>query len=489
MGEQEYDGVVALYTTSINGGTPRELNPPPNFEVDTLSFAISPDGTHVLQYTQEWQGLDIYRLWNVPLDGSDPIKLYEGEVGLRTGVSQAFYYNTDGSYIYFIDTSEDLYAVSATGGQPTLIADNTNTNADLYYTSPDGTTLFYDTAVRNSAGGWDHTLYAKPFAGGEPILTLSSIALSQQDIHITSDGSRIVYRQGKNLLSRILATGEEVQLDQPAILGSSISTFVISPDDAYVVFFGVQEPGSAELYSVPIDGGAPVRLSQRFSDIMGSADTFTVTPDSQQVVYTPQGASHLFTVSITGGDPVQINREQRGELFSYEVLPDYKLTPDGERVIYISYDEDDAATDSDYHLYSAIVDVTDSTESSFELNPTTGAPGSFFTLSGTGFPSNAVLEVQIAGQNVGTVRTDPVGAFIAVISTSDSADPGIYTVLVTATSRNVALNAESQQAPRSYVLDPSEPLQPREPGLLGDALIAPVSDTNEYQVYLPLTTR
>jgi hypothetical protein len=59
------------------------------------------------------------------------------------------------------------------------------------------------------------------------------------------------------------------------------------------------------------------------------------------------------------------------------------------------------------------------------INYSTGAPGSYFTITGENFPASSNVEIYINGRNSGSVQSDPDGNF-SFLLTTDSADEGVY---------------------------------------------------------------
>jgi hypothetical protein len=66
----------------------------------------------------------------------------------------------------------------------------------------------------------------------------------------------------------------------------------------------------SELFSVPIDGGAPVRLNAPLAP-GGIVTDMEISPDSARVVYRADqdqdNVFELFSVPLAGGTPVQLN--------------------------------------------------------------------------------------------------------------------------------------------------------------------------------------
>lgn len=62
------------------------------------------------------------------------------------------------------------------------------------------------------------------------------------------------------------------------------------------------------------------------------------------------------------------------------------------------------------------------------LNYTSGAPGSYFTVTGSQFPPNSATTIAINGTTVGTIPTDASGGLIFLLETSSTTDEGYYGV-------------------------------------------------------------
>jgi len=109
----------------------------------------------------------------------------------------------------------------------------------------------------------------------------------------------------------------------------------MSADSAYVVYLVPPYAlGQAELYSVPIDGGAVIKLN---APLMGSSRgvwRFQIAPDGGSVIYggdvAETGQAELFRAPIIGGDNVRVN----GPLVEDGGVGDFAFTPDGHKVLY-----------------------------------------------------------------------------------------------------------------------------------------------------------
>jgi hypothetical protein len=110
------------------------------------------------------------------------------------------------------------------------------------------------------------------------------------------------------------------------------------------------------------------------------------------------------------------------------------------------------------------------------LNFTTGAPGSFFAASGTGFPANTTADVTVNGVALGVVSTDENGDCSFILSTAN-ADEGSYTVTVSA----------NPTASARFTLDWDDPVRPQEGA--GPILDVPEGIAFTDCVFLPIVMR
>jgi hypothetical protein len=110
------------------------------------------------------------------------------------------------------------------------------------------------------------------------------------------------------------------------------------------------------------------------------------------------------------------------------------------------------------------------------MNFASGAPGSFFTVTGTGFPENNTAVISANGQELGSVSSDVDGAFMFLLSTAD-ADEGLYFVTASV----------NPSATVSFTLDSDEPLRPQE----GDGSIfnIPAGIAFTESIFLPIILR
>jgi Tol biopolymer transport system component len=187
-----------------------------------------------------------------------------------------------------------------------------------------------------------------------------------QDYQISPDGNWVVYRADQDtdgvveLYSVPLSGGAPVKLNPPLPPGGDVSNFTMSPDSNWVVYMADQDTdGVLEFYSVPIEG--PASASVKLSGPMASgANEFwwfvvQISPDSSRVVYkvdqdTPR-VWELYSVPIEGpaSAGVKLNGPISGSGSAYS---DFVISPDGRRVVH--------ATPSDagfvYELHSVPIE-------------------------------------------------------------------------------------------------------------------------------------
>ena len=110
------------------------------------------------------------------------------------------------------------------------------------------------------------------------------------------------------------------------------------------------------------------------------------------------------------------------------------------------------------------------------INFSSGAPGSYFTITGSNFPPSSIATISINGNISGTVLTNSSGGFIFLLKTSLTTDEGFYRVTV-----SVNTSAGTQ-----FTLDAEDDVRPQE----GSETVFVVPDGIAYHVvYLPLIVK
>ena len=259
-------------------------------------------------------------------DGQTILYIHDGNTSLK---------NT----IYTMPIAGELSASNYTGlfaSNPNLVSPGDGNSNPIY--SSDGSTIFF---INNNAGfdggsvpifttspssfdprpDWDR-IYSVPAAGGTPTAVT---APGDGDIDaglfaVTPNGSAIVYAPDGPVLEGTDRGGIRPKLFSISSSGG-VSTEILIPAPAHDFTFARQievtsdgqnvlfiadydDLGKHELYSVPIAGGTPTRVSD---DLPWSGDvsSFALAPNGNQVAYVAgqnTGAnSELFLTPLTGG--------------------------------------------------------------------------------------------------------------------------------------------------------------------------------------------
>jgi Tol biopolymer transport system component len=187
------------------------------------------------------------------------------------------------------------------------------------------------------AEGEEATLYSVPLTGG----TARQLGDVQWTIYggyrydITSDGRYVLYHRESGIYIVPIDGGPSSRL-------VAADNYEISLDGRFVIAETVGEAGHTILLSVPLDGSAPITLGDGLSpgaepdpwpsDSRTASLTWTrdyrLTPDGRSVVYRTVDA--LFSVPIGGGTPVKLSSTPEPGMY----IHGYIITPDSQRVIY-----------------------------------------------------------------------------------------------------------------------------------------------------------
>jgi Tol biopolymer transport system component len=204
----------------------------------------------------------------------------------------------------------------------------------------------------------------------DPLVDGGSVASHR----ISADSTRVVYLAEQDtaglveLYSVPLTGGAAVKLNDPLVAGGNVGPFSISPDSTQVTYVADEDADDVtelELYSVPLIGGAAVRLHDRSTDggdvlvLRSGIDRSwlgpRITSDSRRVVYMageyPEGDTdgmfELYSVPLTGGTPIKLN----DPLAPGHGIWTFRVSPDSDLVVYLSGQVDEGALE----LYSVPV--------------------------------------------------------------------------------------------------------------------------------------
>jgi Tol biopolymer transport system component len=154
-----------------------------------------------------------------------------------------------------------------------------------------------------------------------------------------------------SLLTPQLALAAFIKLSGTMPTFGDVQDFQISPDGQYVVYRADQDTDEAiELYSVPMNGGIPVRLNGALPTGSDVADNYKISPDSSRVIYRADQQIdevwELYSVPLAG--PASAGVKLNGALVANGNVWKIEISPDSSRVIYLA----DQQTDGVLELYS-----------------------------------------------------------------------------------------------------------------------------------------
>jgi len=228
--------------------------------------------------------------------------------------------------------------------------------------SPNGQYAVYlqDAVIDNAPELWSVRLDGStaPERLSDPLVA----ANSDVTFAISPDSARVVYLVDQDTFGAIelysvpIAGGARVKLHPNLTSPRYVLNFLISPTSDLVFF--IQATGSSDLsfqlYSVPISGGTPVRLN---ADLAFDVDVegFRVNPAGTMVVYRAGwdsgGFWELFSVPATGPSDEVVKLSQTLPPAGGDVDPYFQISPNGTRVVYLA---DTTATGA-YNLYSVAI--------------------------------------------------------------------------------------------------------------------------------------
>lgn len=368
IGDHNVNNVNELFSVPIDGGTVTQLNPalPPGGSTGLFGFAISPDGSRVV-YSADQETNNVHEIFSVPIGGGPSVKL-NGTLPANGAIFQ-------------------------------------------FQITPDSTSVIY--RGDEVTGGIDE-LFQVPIAGG------TSTRISTPGVHafnyaISADSSTVVYQtstggQGlEELFSVPVAGGTVTQLNAPVPVGETVASFEVSNDGSTVIystgFIDADEAPNTALFSVPIGGGTPIKLTPEFPTGSGPSGG-DISPDSSFVVYeadkdTP-GVRELYGVSINGGPSTKLN----GPLVMGGDAGSVRFSSDSNWILYLA----DQETDEVDELYSLprealtppVVFIFSNDSSSAE----TGANDATFTVARTANNTSGPLTVKFDLTGSAALNTD-----------------------------------------------------------------------------------
>ena len=237
-------GPWRLWTVRPDGSSLRELTKAGDDEHD-VDPVFSPDAKQILLTSTRGGSTGV---WTVAADGSGAQRICDGD--------QAEW-SPDGKQIALRRKERIWIRQLATGQEKTLTPDDWPHCSGPAW-SPDGKRIAF--ACRWDAG---NALFLVDAAGGKPVSLYDKKGACEP--HWSSDGSRLVYETETHICT-IDPDGKKNRL--VTYFGGVQRYARFSPDGKSIVYCqGASERGPWELYTIPAQGGTPVRLTEGGSDM------------------------------------------------------------------------------------------------------------------------------------------------------------------------------------------------------------------------------
>ena len=325
-----------LFQVPVSGGTATQLNAPLIPDGGIVDFQLSSDGSRVV-YLADQDTDNVDELYSVPIAGGTPTRI-SGDLVDGGDVRFDFQLSSDGSRVVYradqdTDNVDELYSVPIAGGTPTRISGDLVDGGDVdfdFQLSSDGSRVVY-TADQDTDNVRE--LYSVPIEGGTPTRISGDLVDGgdvDSEFQLSSDGSRVVYSADQDtdnvfeLYSVPIAGGTPTRISGDLVDGGVVDFFgfLLSSDGTRVVYRADQDTDNVfELYSVPIVGGTPTRIS---GDLVDGGDVFgfQLSSDGSRVVYTADqdtdNVFELYSVPIAGGTPVKLAPQRFGQSVTNE---------------------------------------------------------------------------------------------------------------------------------------------------------------------------
>ena len=177
-------------------------------------------------------------------------------------------------------------------------------------------------------------LWAAPLVGSGPIaLTMDVCKLCGISYQVTPTGAEVVYLlTGWAIPDNLYRTNMEGVRQE---LATNVVDFAITLDGDRVVYIGCTDWPTTELFSIPIVGGSPTKLSGALVS-GGRVLDFKIAPNSQHVVYRADEAVDervdLFSAPVDGSE----TRVSLAVMISNGDVVDYQITPNSLGVVYLA---------------------------------------------------------------------------------------------------------------------------------------------------------
>jgi hypothetical protein len=388
------DAIDELFAIRRDGREAHRLSAPTP-PVDVISFLVSPDSRYVV-YEAELLSNGVRELWSVPIAGPSLTARLSPDWTAGDGVVD-YAISPDSSRVVTYGDFEvpginllSSAAIAGPTGSAVQLSPAPVANGEVFefQISPDSTRVVFagDLAQVDKLEYW-----SVPIAGpsGSAVRLNSSIPAgtsTSSSIHISPDSTRVVYTGSYSTASQTELWSVPIagpasssrKLNPSVVAGGDVRTnhLEITPDSAYVVFFGdLRVDERLEIWSVPIDGffGDAVRLNPTpvAGGTLNNSDPFVISPDSSWLVMhgdlETDGATELWRVPIAGPASSAVKVHPDAVAGGDVGVGDYEISPDSEFVVFLG----DLASDDKVELWSAARDAAPETAENLSAGLTT----------------------------------------------------------------------------------------------------------------------
>lgn len=359
VADAQTDGIFDVWSVPVAGGTAIRLRPTITADGSTAFpqyLRVSADGSRVA-FHANFSDLGELDLWSARLDGTGGVHRLSGDLAEGSSVQNDFAFSPDGARVVYRAAGEtpgkvELHSVPAAGGSAPVRLNGTLPAAgDVmgFVFSPDGSRVVY---LADQQVDERFELYSVPVTGGTPVPLNGPLVaggdIPRGDFAVAPDGARVVYRADQaederfELYSVPLTGGAAVKLNGALDVGGDILDFAFTPDGSRVVYRGDQQTdGAFELYAVPVAGGAAVRVSDPLVPGGRVFSGYSISPDGSHVAYLADrefaSRVELSRAPIAGGDDDDVRMS--GDLVALGDVADFVLHPDGSRALYVADQE------------------------------------------------------------------------------------------------------------------------------------------------------
>jgi Tol biopolymer transport system component len=203
-----------------------------------------------------------------------------------------------------------VWVVPASGGEPIRISDSTRTNASPAWAA-DGHSVLFVSSVGGIRDIYQQPVRADGRPSGERVRLTTG--LSPFTISLSADGTRMAYdvvRNFSNVWSAPVPTSGSVSLAQATPVtreNQHVESMDVSRDGKWLAYDS-DRAGNFDIYKLRLDGGEPIQLttapSNEFHPVW--------SPDGQSIAFHSQrsGFRHIYVMNADGNGEAQITRGQ-----------------------------------------------------------------------------------------------------------------------------------------------------------------------------------